>query len=97
MASLLLITSVQAQSRPAASEDRFLAGVDSKVNSSVLPDMERPQGAPPPISPELQHKGNMGTQDQRIAQMTFASVYPMYAAEVEKKGRTKKKETMVST
>ena len=33
---------------------------------------------------------NMSTQDQRIAQMTFASVYPLYAAKVEKKGRTKK-------
>jgi hypothetical protein len=32
----------------------------------------------------------MSTQDQRIAQMTFASVYPMYAAKVEKKGRTRK-------
>ena len=31
----------------------------------------------------------MGTQDQRIAQMTFASVYPMYVVKVEKKGRTK--------
>lgn len=29
------------------------------------------------------------TQDQRIAKMTFASVYPMYVAKVEKKGRTK--------
>lgn len=29
------------------------------------------------------------TQDQRIAKMTFASVYPMYLAKVEKKGRTK--------
>ncbi len=28
--------------------------------------------------------------DQRIAAMTFASVYPMYVAKVEKKGRTKK-------
>jgi hypothetical protein len=32
----------------------------------------------------------MSTHDQRIAQMTFASVYPMYIAKVEKKGRTKK-------
>jgi hypothetical protein len=32
----------------------------------------------------------MSTQDQRIAQMTFASVYPMYVAKVEKKGRKKK-------
>jgi len=32
----------------------------------------------------------MSTHDQRIAQMTFASVYPMYVAKVEKKGRTKK-------
>lgn len=31
----------------------------------------------------------MSTHDQRIAQMTFASVYPMYVAKVEKKGRTK--------
>jgi hypothetical protein len=32
----------------------------------------------------------MNTQDQRIARMTFASVYPMYVAKVENKGRTKK-------
>jgi len=29
------------------------------------------------------------TQDQRIAKMIFASVYPLYVAKVEKKGRTK--------
>jgi len=28
--------------------------------------------------------------DQRIANMTFASVYPMYLEKIEKKGRTKK-------
>lgn len=27
--------------------------------------------------------------DERIAKMTFASVYPLYVAKVEKKGRTK--------
>jgi hypothetical protein len=32
---------------------------------------------------------NASTHDQRIAKMTFASVYPMYLAKVEKKGRTK--------
>lgn len=32
---------------------------------------------------------NSSTHDQRIAKMTFASVYPMYVAKVEKKGRTK--------
>lgn len=32
---------------------------------------------------------NSKTHDQRIAKMTFASVYPMYLAKVEKKGRTK--------
>lgn len=32
---------------------------------------------------------NLNTHDQRIAKMTFASVYPMYIAKVEKKGRTK--------
>ena len=29
------------------------------------------------------------THNQRIANMTFASVYPMYVAKVEKKGRSK--------
>ncbi len=32
----------------------------------------------------------MSAQDERIAQMSFASVYPLYVAKVEKKGRTKK-------
>ena len=32
---------------------------------------------------------NSNTQSQRIAKLTFASVYPMYVAKVEKKGRTK--------
>ena len=30
----------------------------------------------------------MINQDERIASMTFASVYPLYVAKVEKKGRT---------
>jgi len=29
------------------------------------------------------------THNQRIAKMTFSSVYPMYLAKIEKKGRTK--------
>jgi hypothetical protein len=32
----------------------------------------------------------MSTHNDRIAQMTFASVYPLYVVKVEKKGRTKK-------
>ncbi|MES2780830.1 MAG: DUF2200 domain-containing protein [Bacteroidota bacterium] len=32
---------------------------------------------------------NSNTHNERIANMTFASVYPMYVAKVEKKGRTK--------
>jgi hypothetical protein len=32
---------------------------------------------------------NSNTYNERIAKMTFASVYPMYLAKVEKKGRTK--------
>jgi hypothetical protein len=32
---------------------------------------------------------NSNTHNQRIAKMTFASVYPMYLAKVEKKGRTR--------
>jgi len=31
---------------------------------------------------------NSDTQHQRIAKMTFASVYPLYLAKVQKKGRT---------
>jgi hypothetical protein len=31
----------------------------------------------------------MNTYNQRIAKMTFSSVYPMYLAKAEKKGRTK--------
>lgn len=32
---------------------------------------------------------NSNSHNPRIAKMTFASVYPMYLAKVEKKGRTK--------
>jgi hypothetical protein len=32
---------------------------------------------------------NSNTHDQRIAKLTFASVYPLYLSKVEKKGRTK--------
>jgi hypothetical protein len=31
----------------------------------------------------------MKTHDERFAEMTFASVYPLYLAKVERKGRTK--------
>jgi hypothetical protein len=31
----------------------------------------------------------MDAPNQRIAKITFASIYPMYIAKVEKKGRTK--------
>ncbi len=37
----------------------------------------------------------MSTHDQRIAQMTFASVYPMYVAKVKRKGRTEKELQLV--
>jgi len=33
---------------------------------------------------------NSNAHNQRIAKMIFASVYPMYLAKIEKKGRTKK-------
>jgi hypothetical protein len=32
---------------------------------------------------------NSNTHNERIAKMTFATVYPLYVAKVEKKGRTK--------
>jgi len=37
-------------------------------------------------------KPSPGTEE-RIAKMTFASIYPLYVAKVEKKGRTKKRAT----
>lgn len=40
---------------------------------------------------------NSNTHDERIAKMTFASVYPMYVAKVEKKGRTKEELHQVIT
>lgn len=40
---------------------------------------------------------NANNQDERIAKMTFASVYPHYLAKVEKKGRTKKELHQVIT
>ena len=33
--------------------------------------------------------GNTNNHDERIAKMTFALVYPLYLAKVQKKGRTK--------
>ncbi len=33
---------------------------------------------------------NTNSHDERFARMTFATVYPLYLAKVEKKGRTKK-------
>jgi hypothetical protein len=37
----------------------------------------------------VQDMDNANKHDERIAKMTFASVYPHYLAKVEKKGRTK--------
>jgi hypothetical protein len=37
------------------------------------------------------------THNERIAKMTFASVYPMYVTKVEKKGRTKEELNQVIT
>lgn len=41
--------------------------------------------------------GNSRTHNQRIANITFASVYPMYLEKVEKKGRTKEELHLVMT
>ena len=40
---------------------------------------------------------NANNHDERMAKMTFASVYPMYLAKVEKKGRTKEELHQVIT
>lgn len=39
----------------------------------------------------------MNTPDERIAEMTFAAVYPLYLAKVERKGRTKEELHQVTT
>jgi len=41
------------------------------------------------INAKIHGMKNSNTHDERIAKMTFATVYPMYVAKVEKKGRTK--------
>lgn len=38
---------------------------------------------------KIQSMNNANNHDERMAKMTFATVYPMYLAKVEKKGRTK--------
>lgn len=38
---------------------------------------------------------NTSKHDERIAAMTFATVYPLYLAKVQKKGRTKKELNLV--
>ncbi len=39
--------------------------------------------------PQEIERGRMESHDERIAKMTFTSVYPLYLAKIEKKGRTK--------
>ena len=41
------------------------------------------------INAKIHGMETSNTHNQRIAKMIFASVYPMYVAKVEKKGRTK--------
>ena len=41
------------------------------------------------INAKIKGMSNSNTHNERIAKMTFASVYPMYLSKVEKKGRTK--------
>ena len=47
--------------------------------------------------PKIQFMNNSNTTDQRIAKMSFATVYPLYLAKVEKKGRTKEELHQVIT
>jgi hypothetical protein len=49
------------------------------------------------ISGNLQKMNTSLAHDERIAKLTFASVYPMYVAKVEKKGRTKEELDAVIT
>ena len=69
-------------------EAAISANSQSRLKSSPLrrPRAERVKGM-----------NNSGTHDQRFAKMTFASVYPLYLAKVEKKGRTKEELQQVIT
>lgn len=49
------------------------------------------------INANRQEMNTTDTHNQRIATMTFATVYPMYVAKVEKKGRTKEELHQVIT
>jgi len=40
------------------------------------------------MNPKIQGMNDSNTHNQRFAKMTFASVYPLYLAKVERKGRT---------
>ena len=62
-------------------------GRDLYIGQGRPPRLTRTAGG---VNKGSKSRVDMSTQDQRIAQMTFASVYPMYVAKVEKKGRTKK-------
>jgi len=50
-----------------------------------------------PPANKLQDMNTSDAHNQRIAKLTFASVYPMYVAKVEKKGRTKEELHQVIT
>jgi len=39
---------------------------------------------------KMKNMNNPNKHDQRIARMTFASIYPLYLKKIERKGRTKK-------
>ncbi len=41
------------------------------------------------LPPKIQDMNTSNTHHERFAKMTFATVYPLYLAKVEKKGRTK--------
>ncbi len=45
----------------------------------------------------MQAMNNSNTHNERMAKMTFALVYPLYVAKVEKKGRTKEELHQVIT
>ena len=38
---------------------------------------------------QIQSMNNANNHDERFARMTFATVYPLYVAKIERKGRTK--------
>ncbi len=82
---------MQAQSQPGVYEYSRRVGLflGMNINLSTITSANSVANLGLDGFKKLNFMMNTNTHNQRIAKMTFASVYPMYLEKVEKKGRTK--------